>query len=161
MPIAPETLVARLQAACTAAEQTERAVLAEVEARLAQVRQERAFAWRRYHVLKDMAEAAAREPDRVAAVDRQLVGLFRDIGWIESSLDELGPGGMPLIERLRPIAEALHAAQHPGAADAAVAPAGDPLGAFRDFEAWFERDRGRPFLQVFERYMPPTPVVEF
>ena len=37
----------------------------------------------------------------------------------------------------------------------------DPLAAFRAFEAWYEAERGQPFLQVFERYVPPTPVVEF
>ena len=40
-------------------------------------------------------------------------------------------------------------------------PVADPIAAFRAFEAWYEADRGQPFLQVFERYMPPTPVVEF
>ena len=33
--------------------------------------------------------------------------------------------------------------------------------AFRAFEAWYEAERGEAFLQVFERYMPPTPLVEF
>ena len=37
----------------------------------------------------------------------------------------------------------------------------DPIAAFSAFEAWYETDRGQTFLQVFERYMPPTPVVEF
>ena len=83
MPSAADTLIARLQADCTAAEAAERAVRAEVEAQLKEAEQARAFAWRR------------------------------------------------------------------------------PIAAFRAFEAWYEADRGQPFLQVFERYMPPTPVVEF
>ena len=37
----------------------------------------------------------------------------------------------------------------------------DPIAAFRAFEAWYEAERGTAFLQVYERYMPPTPVVEF
>ena len=37
----------------------------------------------------------------------------------------------------------------------------DPIMAFRAFEAWYEAERGAPFLQVFERYVPPTPLVEF
>jgi hypothetical protein len=61
---------------------------------------------------------------------------------------------------LRPIAEALHAEAHPVEA-AEPPPVTDPVAAFRAFEAWYEAERGQPFLEVFERYMPPTPVVEF
>lgn len=163
MPVVPETLIVRLEADCTAAEQAERIARAEIDARLREVERTRAFAWRRLSVLKDMMRTAADEPDRDVAVDRQLAGLFRDIGWIENSLDELGPGAGPLLDRLRPIAEALHDAFHPGEAGEQTSdvPAFDVLAAFRGFEEWFEADRGQPFLQVFERYVPPTPVVEF
>jgi hypothetical protein len=163
MPAVIETLVARLEADCTAAERAERSARAEIDARLREVERARAFAWRRLNVLKDMMRAAAVEPDRGVAVERQLAGLFRDIGWIESSLDELGSGALPLLDRLRPIAEALHGACHPRDADqpATDGAALDVLAAFRAFEDWFEADRGQPFLQVFERYVPPTPPVEF
>ena len=165
MPSAADTLIARLQADCTAAEAAERAVRAEVEAQLKEAERDRAFAWRRLSALGDMARIAALEPDREIAVERQLVALFRDIGWIDGGLDELGEGARPLLDWLQPIAEALHAVAHPAADDAAEEPkeppVADPIAAFRAFEAWYEADRGQPFLQVFERYMPPTPVVEF
>jgi hypothetical protein len=165
MPAAADTLIARLQADCTAAEAAERAVRAEVEAQLKEAERDRAFAWRRLSALGDMARIAALEPDREIAVERQLVALFRDIGWIDGGLDELGEGARPLLDWLQPIAEALHAVAHPVADDAGdepkEPPVADPIAAFRAFEAWYEADRGQPFLQVFERYMPPTPVVEF
>lgn len=163
MPSAADTLIARLQADCTAAEAAERAVRAEVEARLKEAERARAFAWRRLSALGDMARIAALEPDRDLAVERQLVALFRDIGWIDSGLDELGEGARPLLDWLRPIAEALHAGAYPVGADGkSKEPAiADPIAAFRAFEAWYEAERGQPFLQVYERYMPPTPVVEF
>jgi hypothetical protein len=164
MPSAADTLIARLQADCTAAEAAERAVRAAVETQLKDAERARAFAWRRLSALSDMARIAALEPDRAAAVQRQLVALFRDIGWIEDGLEELGEGARPLLDWLRPIAEALHAAAHPSTPgdEAAEPPAiADPLAAFRAFEAWYEADRGQPFLQVFERYVPPTPLVEF
>lgn len=165
MPSAPDTLIARLQADCTAAEAAERAVRAEVETQLKEAERARAFAWRRLSALGDMARIAALEPDREIAVDRQLVALFRDIGWIDGGLDELGEGARPLLDWLRPIAEALHAAAYPVEADGDNEPEEpaitDPIAAFRAFEAWYEADRGQPFLQVFERYMPPTPLVEF
>jgi hypothetical protein len=166
MPSSADTLIARLQADCTAAEAAERAVRAEVEAQLKEAERARAFAWRRLSALGDMARIAALEPDREIAVERQLVALFRDIGWIDGGLDELGEGARPLLDWLRPIAEALHAIAFPAAAEDGEepheeAPVADPIAAFRAFEAWYEADRGQPFLQVFERYMPPTPLVEF
>jgi hypothetical protein len=165
MPSAADSLIARLQADCTAAEAAERAVRASVETQLQEAERNRAFAWRRLSALGDMARIAALEPDRTIAVERQLVALFRDIGWIETSLDELGEGARPLLDWLRPIAEALHAEAYPVEADgddkAEPPPVADPIAAFRAFEAWYEAERGQPFLQVFERYMPPTPVVEF
>lgn len=159
-----DTLIARLQADCTAAEAAERAVRASVEAQLKDAERARAFAWRRLSALGDMARVAALEPDRELAVERQLTSLFRDIGWIESDLSELGDGAKPLIDWLRPIAESLHAEAHPvpaEGADAEPSPVADPIAAFRAFEAWYEAERGEPFLQVFERYMPATPLVEF
>jgi len=163
MPSAAEDLIARLKADCTAAETAERSVRASVDAQIKAAEQVRAFAWRRLNALTDMARAAAREPDREAAVEGQLVALFREIGWIEGGLAELGEGAQPLVERLRPVAEALHARAHPAPEEKEPDPAAaiDPLAAFRDFEAWYEAERGQPFLQVFERYMAPTPVVEF
>ncbi|MDI1286327.1 MAG: hypothetical protein PSV46_18215 [Reyranella sp.] len=174
MPTAAETLIARLQADCTATEAAERSVRASVEAQIKAAEQARAFAWRRLSALSDMARVAALEPDRELAVERQLEALFREIGWIEGGLAELGEGARPLVDWLRPIAEALHAEAHPRpagsdsdgapAAGGTVAdgpPLADPIAAFRAFEAWYEAERGEPFLQVYERFMPATPVVEF
>jgi len=169
MPTPAENLIARLQAECTAAEAAERSVRASVDAQIKAAERARAFAWRRLSALSDMARVAALEPDREVAVERQLEALFRDIGWIDGSLAELGEGARPLLDWLRPIAEALHAEAHPlpasqdesGAEPATEPPLADPIAAFRAFEAWYEAERGEPFLQVFERYMPATPVVEF
>ncbi|MGQ0580928.1 MAG: hypothetical protein ACT4O6_03265 [Reyranella sp.] len=177
MPSAAETLIARLQAECTAAEAAERSVRASVDAQIQAAERARAFAWRRLSALSDMARVAALEPDRDLAVERQLEALFREIGWIEGGLAELGEGARPLLDWLRPIAEALHAEAHPLPVDVqgdaegdgeapeppvvADPPLMDPIAAFRAFEAWYEAERGTAFLQVYERYVPPTPVVEF
>ena len=167
MPAAADLLIARLQADCTAAETAERAVRADIENRLKRAETARAFAWRRLNMLTDMARIAAAEVEREVSVERQLVALFKEIGWIDGGLAELSESAQPLIERLRPIAEALHAEAHPlpeGGGDKAAdeaPPAVDPLKAFRDFESWYETERGQPFLQAFERYTPPTPLVEF
>ena len=165
MPSSADSLIARLQADCTAAETAERKVRASVEAQIREAERARTFAWRRLSALSDMARGAALEPERDLAVERQLEALFRDIGWIENGLTELGEGARPLLDWLRPIAEALHAEAHPQVRDdgqpADPPVIADPIAAFRAFEAWYEAERGEPFLQVFDRYVPPTPVVEF
>lgn len=163
MPVTVDTLIARLQADCTAAEDAERSVRASVEAQIKAAETVRAFAWRRLNALTDMAKAAAGEQDCETAVERQLVALFREIGWIETSLAELGDGAQPLIDALRPTAEALHAQAHPVPAKDGEepAPVTDPIEAFRAFEVWYEREHGQPFLKAYERYVPPTPLVEF
>lgn len=163
MPSSLDSLIARLQADCTEAEAAERSIRASLEAQIKAAGTARAFAWRRLNALADMARAAAAEPEREASIERQLVALFREIGWIDGALSELGEGAQPLIEALRPIAEALHAEAHPAPPEEGQepAPAPDPIAAFRAFEAWYARERGTPFLAVYERYRPPTPVVEF
>ena len=163
MPTAAEDLITRLQADCTAAETAERSVRASVDAQIKAAERARAFAWRRLNALSDMARAAAGEAELEPSVERQLVALFREIGWIENGLSELGEGARPLIDALRPVTEALHAHAHPAPVEDGKepAPVPDPLACFRAFEAWYERERGQPFLQVYERYVPPTPVVEF
>jgi len=164
MPSAAEPLIARLQADCTAAEANERSVRARVDAQIKAAAAERAFAWRRLNALSDMARAAAQESEREVSIERQLAALLREIGWIENDLSELGEGAKPLLDRLRLIAEAVHAEIHPapvGEDGRTATPPADPIAAFRAFEAWYERERGEPFLQAFERYVPPTPLVEF
>ncbi len=47
MPSAADTLIARLQADCTAAEAAERSVRATVDAQIKAAETNRAFAWRR------------------------------------------------------------------------------------------------------------------
>ncbi len=117
MPSTTDILIARLQANCTTAEAAERAVRANVEAQLKDAEQARASDWRRLSALADMARIGAREPDRATAVDRQLVALFKEIGWIEGGLGELGEGARSLLAWLWPIAEALHAGARPAPCD--------------------------------------------
>ena len=72
MPSAAETLIARLQAECTAAEAAERSVRASVDAQIQAAERARAFAWRRLSALSDMARVAALEPDLAGRFRRAL-----------------------------------------------------------------------------------------
>src|SRR5260370_7388605 len=98
---ASDILIARLQADCTAAEASERAVRADIEARIKNAETARAFAWRRLNMLSDMARIAAAETDREAAVERQLVALFHQTAWIDNALGNLSDSPQPLLHRLR------------------------------------------------------------
>ena len=163
MPSAADTLIARLQADCTAAEAAERTVRAEVggaRRRSAPVPSlgggwARSATWR--------ASQPSR-PDREIAVERQLVALFRDIGWIDGGLDELGEGARPLLDWLQPIAEALHAVAHPVADDAGEAKRAARLPIrslpFAPSRPGARRTEASPSCRCSSA-LPPTPVVEF
>ncbi len=125
MPTAAETLIARLQADCTAAETAERAVRANVDRQLKDAEIARAFAWRRLSALTDMARIAASEPDREITVERQLCALFREIGWIEDGLADLGDD-MPWAD-MRRLLDSSGAAWHGVAFFVGLAHDGGPL----------------------------------
>ena len=163
MPSAADSFIARLQADCTQAETNERSVRASVDAQIKAAETARAFAWRRLNALRDMARIAAAESAPEVSIERQLVALFQEIGWIENGLAELGEGAAPLIDKARVVAQALHDQAHPPPVEEGETPppAVDPMEAFRAFESWYESARGQPFLKAYERYTPPTPVVEF
>ena len=99
-----DTLIARLQADCTAAEAAERAVRASVEAQLKDAERMRAFAWRRLSALGDMARIAALEPDRELAIERQLVPRHRSPNpyvWLIKGVDDFAAGRAKRISGLR------------------------------------------------------------
>ena len=98
-------------------------------------------------------------PEMLANGARPSGHVIGDSGWYTADAAcPIGPGTWEAA--LSAAGVALAAAAE--AAAAAEPPAvSDPIAAFRAFEAWYEAERGQPFLQVFERYRAPTPLVEF
>ena len=140
------TLAARAEAAST----EEAAYRKEALRRTETLERARAFAFRRFNLLKKMAETAADEPDAKKAADARLATAFIEIGWIAAGLDELDEKGRDAETRLRPVVDAIGAGDEPRMLDALAA-----------FEAWFAERVGRDFCSVFDRYVQDTPRVDF
>ncbi len=143
--------LARLEDEAAAAGKREQDYRRRAAAEIARLEAERAYAYRRFNALQDMARAAATCETADEACRAQLTYVFKDIGWIRTSLDDLEEGKKEVAERLKPVAEAIYMAiRTEGAADAeAVA----PERLFAEFEAWFEGAQGRRFLDAYETYV--------
>lgn len=141
----------RLEEDAAAAARREQEFRREAAARIERLEAERAYAYRRFNVLKDMARAAQGCETAEEGCRAQLVHVFRDIGWIAASLDDLGEDKKEAAERLKPVAEAIYmAVRTEGAADAeAIA----PERLFAEFEDWFLEAHGKRFLDAYETYV--------
>ncbi len=140
----------RLEQEAAAANAREKAYRREAAAEIARLEVERAYAHRRMNAMKDMARAAEGCETAEDACRAQLTYVFKDIGWIGTSLDDLDEAKKEVAERLKPVAEAVHAAV---AAPDAAGSAADPEALFREFEQWFEATRGKRFLEAYETYV--------
>lgn len=140
------TLAARAEAAST----EEAAYRKEALRRTEILERARAFAYRRFNLLKKIAETATDETDVRKAADARVAAAFVDIGWTAGSLDDLDEKGRETEARFRPVVDAL------GEGDERKM-----LEALAAFEAWFAERFGRDFCAVYDRYIPDTPKVDF
>jgi hypothetical protein len=137
----------RLKREAEAREREEEAFRRESRARLEALTAARVAAYRRYHILKGMAGAAASsaaaEEGTAAALDFALA----EAGWRE---DDRAYG--EVREKLAPVAEAV--ASPSQEEDGAI-------GAFAAFEAWYRERFESGFLDLLERDPGFLPVVDF
>ncbi|GLK80595.1 hypothetical protein [Methylopila turkensis] len=142
-----------LQNAALAADAEEKRFRAEVAAGIEAREAARRHAFRRYAFLKALVAADAAAPDREASRMAQATAAAGEFEW-----EEIDGARRTVIDALRPLADAVHDARLSGHG----AEAGERvLAAFAAFEAWHEAERGRPFAEVFDRYVQETPLVDF
>lgn len=150
----PPEFVEQLRGIAEAKEREEADYRRDSRRRLETLAAERTRAYRRYNLLKDMAAAA----DRPDGVEAQLSVALTETGWAAATA-----GYDELRDRLRPVAEMIHARLHPEpeASEVPGAPA-DIAAAFSAFEAWYHERFGQDFLDLLGREPPSfQPVVDF
>lgn len=130
-----------LRATAAACEAAETVFRRDSQARLQALTASRIAAYRRYHLLRGMAEAAAAAAPETAAAAAADFALA-ETGWSEADAAYAEVG-----EHLAAAAAALPA-------DAAVA-------AFAAFEAWYRDRFGSAFLDLLARDPAFLPVVDF
>lgn len=150
--------LADLDAAAIAAQQEELRFSESVAAEIARREREREFAFRRANLARTMVAAAAGADSEEKALALQRASLKRELGWVGEAEPRKA-----ILDAWNGVAAAIwRATPRPGAADGARAPQGAGVAAaFATFEAWFQANRGTPFLGLFDHEMPEIPVVEF
>lgn len=150
-----------LRAIAETREREEDAFRRESEERLKTLAAARIAAYRRYHLLKGMAEAAQACATSEGVVPAELDFVLAETGWSEADA-----GYAEVRERLTEAASAVEAALKAQASAAASGEAGPrgaatPIDAFQRFEAWYRERFGSEFLDLLNRERAFLPVVDF
>jgi hypothetical protein len=151
--ITTASFLEQLKAAAAEADAAEAAVRREITARIKEIENARAFAYRRLNFMRALAEAAAAAENEEIAVANVLAVARERLRWSSDS-----EARAAVLARLAPVARAMFVRlSPPEKADALP----DPMAALADFEKWYETTHGQPFWPLFEHYIPETPRVDF
>jgi hypothetical protein len=139
---------------------TERATVTENDYRREIARQmkaledERAFSFRRYNLMRAIADGVANAESEEIAVAGAIAMLRVKLGWSNDS-----EARDAVLSRFAPVAQTMFASLAPSDDEAALTP--DVIAALVEFEHWYSETHPNPFWILFENYMPETPVVDF
>jgi hypothetical protein len=140
-----------LRAAADAAAGAEKDFRREAAERIKALEQERAFAFRRWNVMRPVVEAVVSAESEEIGVAAGLAVLRAKLGWSSDSESRSA-----VLQRFGTVAKAAFA----GRGDAGGTAEG-VAEALADFEAWYAATYAVPFWALFEQQMAETPVVDF
>lgn len=144
-----DSLAAAFERAADAAKVAETGYRRAAMTEIARLETERVTAFRRVRLVRMLEDAArgASNPDDATA--HQRARLCKEFGWSGEAAGE-----RVVLEQLKPVCAALYAMPVDEASSVI-------LPRLRDFEAWFQSDRGVSFYALFDQYVQETPVVDF
>jgi len=141
-----------LRVAARDAEAAEAGFRREVAARISDLEQQRAFAFRRLNLMQAIAEAAGPAEDEPTAMAYALAALRARLNWESDS-----EARAAVLARFAPVAQAVFASLMPDDDNSAA----DVAAALTQFEIWYSQTHTGPFWTLFEHYIPETPRVDF
>ncbi len=141
-----------LRVAARDAEAAEAGFRREVTARISDLEQQRAFAFRRLNLMLAIAEAAGPAEDEPTAMAYALAALRARLNWESDS-----EARAAVLARFAPVAQAVFASLMPDDDNSAA----DVAAALTQFETWYLQTHTAPFWTLFEHYIPETPRVDF
>lgn len=144
--------IAALESEAKARETAEAEFRREMNRKVAELAEARAFAFRRMNVMRALFDMVSGAEDREAAIAKAVRALRDRLGWVEDS-----EARTEVLERYAEVAGAAFDATHPREEDEAP----DPAKALAEFEEWYASTREKPFWVLFEHYMPETQLVDF
>ena len=134
------------------AEVSETTYRREAAARIAVLEQNRAFAFRRVNLMKNVAEAVAEADSEEAAIRNALSMLQARLGWTSES-----EARTAVLTQFAAVPRALYAERTPNTAEETA----DVRAALAAFERWYAEGHTTPFWHLFEHHIPETPRVDF
>ncbi|MFA6265563.1 MAG: hypothetical protein WC670_07615 [Pseudolabrys sp.] len=137
----------------------EEAFRREIAERTKALANERAFAFRRYNLMRSVAEAVASAESEEIAVAAATAILRAKLDW-----DTDSEARIDVLSRFAIVAQQMFAALTPPDDDASAAdevPAVEVLEVLAAFEKWYAETHPNVFWVLFEHYMPETPLVDF
>lgn len=145
------SLLDELSARASEAGVAEQQYQKEVARRVAELKEARAFAWRRVNLLRAIAAAVkdAKDAEQATAAGRKC--FYREVGWNGATQNQ-----REVCEGFEPVVLAVWTAtreENPGDADKVEQ-------AFDEFETWYVETRQSPFLALMERDIVELPLVE-
>jgi len=146
-----------LDAMKLAAEQAERAeddFRREISDRTKALERDRAFAYRRLNLMRDVAAAVTTAEDEEAAVAAGAAVMRMKLGWSNDS-----EARTEVLARFSPVTREVFA--HLTPADPQDGESADVVRVLDEFETWYRETHPNPFWVLFENYLPETPRVDF
>jgi hypothetical protein len=140
-----------LAVAADGADRAERQYRQETAQHIAALEQERAFAYRRLGLMRELADAIASADAEESALSIAAATLRGKLGWSSES-----EARSEVLERFAPVAQALFRSLT--SEDEPVPSAQEALA---DFERWYADSRRTPFWVLFDHYVQQTPLVDF
>jgi hypothetical protein len=126
----------------------------EIAQRIKTLENERAFAFRRFNLMRAIADVVASAESEEIAVAGATALLRAKLGWSSDS-----EARTAVLSRFAPVAQAMFASL--ASSDNEDAPPPDVIAALGEFERWYDETHPNPFWTLFENYIPETPVVDF
>jgi hypothetical protein len=126
----------------------------QIAARIKELEKQRAFAFRRLNLMKEVSGVIAGAESEEIAVAVATAVLRAKLGWADDS-----EARMAVVSNFAPVAQAMFASLAPTESEDEEKP--DVIRALGEFEAWYAETHPNPFWVLFENYMPETPVVDF
>jgi hypothetical protein len=126
----------------------------QIAARVKELEKQRAFAFRRLNLMKEVSGVIAGAESEEIAVAVATAVLRAKLGWVDDS-----EARMAVVSSFAPVAQAMFASLAPVESEDEEKP--DVINALKEFEAWYAETHPNAFWVLFENYMPETPVVDF
>ena len=149
-------LISAFERAAADAQRVETAYRKRAAARIEELARERASAHRRLNLIRAIAEALAGNSDTEEAVASARLAVCRELGWTDRTARQ-----NEVLKRLTPVLLCLGENELPGEQSTDEESSSPALIELRAFESWYRSETGTDFYDLFDRYFPETPRVDF